>query len=55
MKLSPYVLSKIAEEIKDELFRIWLETDMSDWDPMVHPDIREMFITYHSIFRGNQE
>lgn len=55
MKLSPYVISKIEEEIKDELFRIWLETDIHEWAMLEDIRLFSLHKDYHSIFAKDED
>ncbi len=46
MKLSPYTISKIEDEVKSFLFIKWLESEQKDWKD---PELKELFELYHAI------
>lgn len=51
MKLTSYTLQQIEKEIKEELFRIWLDSKLKDW---TNPDIRDIHILYHNLFKDEK-
>lgn len=46
MKLSGYTMSKVMEEIKNDLFLYWLKSKKSDWKD---PEMQELWEDFNKI------
>lgn len=50
MKLTSYTVQQIENEIKEELYRIWLESDLEDWY-LSQSDMRDLHILYRNLLK----